>query len=144
MPELASITRFRSGASELYFAVFIAITKVVVYSAAPVLSNSLWNLVSSCTLIDGTTSQGMAQASMVPLDRASVMAGKGMPTGVAPTEPSILVICRVGPRTFMPRRSATLLICLVAEWNMPGPWTCRAMTCVSLNSSGAWVCTYSQ
>ena len=30
MPELASITFFRSGGSELYLALFIAITKVVV------------------------------------------------------------------------------------------------------------------
>ena len=104
----------------------------------------MWNLVSSCTLTEGTTSHGITQASMVPLESASGICGSGMPTGVAPSAASSLVTCRVGPRTFMPFRSAVDFTSLVAEWNMPGPCTCRAMTCVSLNSSGAWVWMYSQ
>ena len=67
-----------------------------------------------------------------------------MPTGVAPSEPSILVMVRVGPRTFMPLRSAALRIGLSREWNMPGPCTLTAISCVSLNSPAAQVCVYSQ
>jgi hypothetical protein len=55
-----------------------------------------------------------------------------------------LVIWRVGPRSFMPRRSLADFTSLSLVWNMPGPWTCSARTCVSLNSSAATVCTYSQ
>ena len=44
----------------------------------------------------------------------------------------------------MPLRSAGDFTSLLAEWNMPGPCTCSAMTCVSLNSSGACVWMYSQ
>ena len=143
-PELASITFFKSGAKELYLAMFMHITKVVVYSAGRSAGNSLWYLTSSCTLIEGTTSQGREQASIVPLESASVMAGKGMPTGVAPSEPSSLVTWRVGPRTFMPFKSAADLICLSREWKKPGPCTLTASRCVSLNSSAACVCRYSQ
>ena len=63
----------------------MAITKVVVYSAGLPAGNSLWNLVSSCTFTDGTTSQGMTQPSMVPLLSASGICGSGMPTGMAPS-----------------------------------------------------------
>jgi hypothetical protein len=114
MPELASMTFFRSGARPSYLALFMAITKVVVYSAGMLDGNSLWNLVSSCTFTEGTTSQGMTQPSMVPLLSASGICGSGMPTGVAPRLASSLVTWRVGPRTFRPRRSATVLMGLLA------------------------------
>ena len=49
---------------------------------------------------------GITPPLTVPLDRASVMAGRGMPTGVAPNDDKSLVTCRVGPRIFRPLRSA--------------------------------------
>ena len=122
----------------------MAITKVVVYSAGLLAGNSLWNLVSSWTFTEGTTSQGMTQPSMVPLLSASGICGNGMPTGIAPRDPSILVTWRVGPRSFRPFRSAARMMALLAVWNMPGPCTCSASTWVSLNSSGHCVWKYSQ
>ena len=84
MPEFLSMTAFRSGGNEAYLALFMAMMKVVVYRAPPAGSNSLWNLVSSCTLTDGTTSHGITQPSITPLDSASGICGSGMPTGEAP------------------------------------------------------------
>lgn len=40
MPELLSMTFFRSGTSALYLALFMTITKVVVYKLPPAGSNS--------------------------------------------------------------------------------------------------------
>ncbi len=110
MPELLSMTFFRSGASELYLALFIAITNVVVYRLPPAGSNSAWNLVSSLTFTEGTTSQGITHPLMVPLLSASGICGSGMPTGVAPSTPINLVTWRVGARSLSPRMSAIDLI----------------------------------
>ena len=77
-------------------------------------SNSAWNLVNSCTLTEGTTSHGTTQPLMVPLDSASGIAGKGIPTGMAPKLASNLVTGREGPRIFMPLRSSTVLTGLSA------------------------------
>lgn len=100
-------------------------------------------MASSLTFTDGTTSQGITAPSMTPLDIASGIWGRGRPTGTAPSDFSILVVRRVGPRTFRPFKSATDLIGLSLVWITPGPWTCRAISWTSLNSSFALACTYS-
>ena len=49
---------------------------------------------------------------MTPLEIASASAGSGIATGVAPSAPSILLVCRVGARILRPLKSAITLICL--------------------------------
>jgi hypothetical protein len=44
----------------------------------------VWFFTSSCTLSDGTTSQGMTQPSMTPEASASGTCGTGMPIALAP------------------------------------------------------------
>ncbi len=92
----------------------------------------------------GTISQGIRVASIVPRLSASGTWVSGMPTGVAPSAVSRRVICRVGPRTRMPRRSAGARTARSRLWISPGPCTCVASRCTSRNSSAAIVCTYSQ
>ena len=62
--------------------------------------------VSSCSLKDGIISQGTTIPSITPLDNAPATAGTGIPTGVAPKPSNILVITLVGPRIFIPFKSA--------------------------------------
>ena len=76
------------------------------------------------------------------IDANSGMAGTGMPTGVAPSCSSMMLMTREPPRTFMPFRSSSLLIG-VRLWNRPGPCTCTAISLTSLNSSIANFSTYS-
>ncbi|MNY52682.1 hypothetical protein D3C86_1883730 [compost metagenome] len=64
----------------------------------------VWFFTSSLTLSAGVTSQGIVVPSITPLDRASVTAGTGMPTGLAPSLVSMLLMMREPPRIFMPRR----------------------------------------
>ena len=71
-------------------------------------SVSAWNRTISCTLTEGTTSQGMTAPSITPLLKASASAGTGMDTGVAPKAASIRLVMRVGARTFMPRKSSSV------------------------------------
>ena len=120
---------------------FIATAKVCVYRPlAPV--KPVWFLTICCTFSAGTTSQGIVVALITPLDSASPTAGTGMPTGVAPSCSSMMLMTREPPRTFMPFRSSSLVIGSLL-WNRPGPWVCTAISLTSLNSSIAFFCTYS-
>ena len=60
---------------------------------------------------------------MTPFDSASLTCGTGMPTGVAPSAPRNRLVWRVGARTFMPFRSAIVLMGFSRIWNTPGPCT---------------------
>ena len=57
-------------------------------------------------LKDGIISQGTTMPSITPFDNAPATAGTGIPTGVAPKPSNILVITLVGPRIFIPFKSA--------------------------------------
>ena len=87
---------------------FIANTNTELYSAGRDGSVSLWNLTISCSFSDGITSQGSRKPSMVPLLTASGIAGSGMPTGLAPSAASSLLVWRVGARIFRPLKSASV------------------------------------
>lgn len=70
---------------------------------------------------------------MTPRDSASVTAGTGMPTGVAPSSPSSVLMMRLGARIFMPRRSSSFPTARLA-WMAPGPCTHVAIMCTPANS----------
>ncbi|MDT4858829.1 hypothetical protein FQZ97_933150 [compost metagenome] len=65
-----------------------------------------------------------------------------MPTGLAPSLVSMLLMMREPPRIFMPRRLSSP-VTGVLVWNRPGPWVCTASSLTSLNSSAANFSTYS-
>ena len=120
---------------------FIATAKVCVYRplspAKPVVFLAICSTFSA-----GTTSQGMVVAEITPLDSASPTCGTGMPTGVAPSCSSMMLMMREPPRTFRPFMSSSLVTgCRL--WIRPGPCTCTAISLTSLNSSIANFSTYS-
>ena len=61
---------------------------------------------------------------MTPFDKEGATLGTGIPTGVAPSPSSILLITRVGPRILSPSKSSTDLINLSLVCIFPGACTC--------------------
>ncbi|MNY63255.1 hypothetical protein D3C86_2001870 [compost metagenome] len=80
---------------------------------------TLWNSVTSFSLVAGTTSQEARAPSTTPLEMASVICAGGMLTGVAPRASRVLAAVRLEARSFRPDRSARVFTGL--------PRTCRSM-----------------